>query len=412
MATMVKNVERLSEAESAPASAAKRVTELDLLRGVAIVLVLATHSPSERGESGWLRPLDAFIHQFGWTGVDLFFVLSGYLIGGLLFSEIRKFGSLDVRRFVLRRMLRIWPAYYLCLAFAFFIFIVREGFTPSAAWEQLWPSLLNIQNFFGGGPRGRDQLWSLGVEEHFYLALPLYLGLLARKADRLGTSRLVPLTGLVLGVVCLGLRVYTYVIEPTRLRYPTYLCLDALFFGVVLAYFKAYRSSVLQSIANAGWSLPVALLSMVPAALFPGFVRETVGFTGLYLGYGLILLKLIYRPRQGTLVDRVAEARAAGWLAAFGTSSYSIYLWHREFWTWEVYLNTLALGQRLHLPRELTWFLHTVLYMVAGAVTGIVFDRLLEQPIMNLRNRWFPARDTPAVENRNPAAFEASASAP
>src|SRR5437763_1037392 len=92
--------------KSAPAPAGGRIQQLDFLRGVAILLVLVYHWVFPPSDAGLLRPIMEGIERFGWSGVDLFFVLSGFLIGGLLFKEIQKTGRLDVKRFLIRRGLK------------------------------------------------------------------------------------------------------------------------------------------------------------------------------------------------------------------------------------------------------------------------------------------------------------------
>ena len=102
-------------ASPAPAPAGRRVIQLDFLRGIAILLVIGDHNPAwglER-QLGILRLPVQLWHRGGWTGVDLFFVLSGFLIGGLLFTELIKRGRLDIKRFMVRRGFKIWPSYYL-----------------------------------------------------------------------------------------------------------------------------------------------------------------------------------------------------------------------------------------------------------------------------------------------------------
>lgn len=90
-----------------------RLIQLDVLRGLAILLVLGDHYATSVDESrlgaGHLQPLNAAMERFGWSGVDLFFVLSGFLVGGLLFSELKRNVRLDVRRFLVRRAFKIWP---------------------------------------------------------------------------------------------------------------------------------------------------------------------------------------------------------------------------------------------------------------------------------------------------------------
>src|ERR1043166_5890812 len=91
----------------------KRIHSLDFLRGLAVLLVLFRHLPNDN-TSGVLH----FIQAIGWTGVDLFFVLSGFLISGLLFTEFNRTGKLDVKRFWLRRGMKIWPSYFLTYGLA------------------------------------------------------------------------------------------------------------------------------------------------------------------------------------------------------------------------------------------------------------------------------------------------------
>ena len=88
---------------SSHAAKSSRNLQLDILRGIAIVLVLIRHPVMRPDEAGSLSPVAKILHNFGWTGVDLFFVLSGFLIGGLLIKEIKNSSRLDVKRFIIRR---------------------------------------------------------------------------------------------------------------------------------------------------------------------------------------------------------------------------------------------------------------------------------------------------------------------
>jgi peptidoglycan/LPS O-acetylase OafA/YrhL len=88
-----------------------RNVSLDVLRGVAILLVLCHHNPNAIQTAGWLEPIGSRLMIIGWTGVDLFFVLSGFLVAGILFKELIRHDSLNVKRFILRRGFKIWPGY-------------------------------------------------------------------------------------------------------------------------------------------------------------------------------------------------------------------------------------------------------------------------------------------------------------
>jgi peptidoglycan/LPS O-acetylase OafA/YrhL len=98
-----------------------------------------------------------------WTGVDLFFVISGFLISSLLFKEITLSGTLDLRRFYIRRVLRILPTFYLYIAGTVVLFsVINKDFSASTIISEL----LFLQNYFTSF---NEHTWSLAVEEHFYL---------------------------------------------------------------------------------------------------------------------------------------------------------------------------------------------------------------------------------------------------
>lgn len=379
-----------SDVELAKAAPAPRVVELDILRGVAILLVVFFHSPSEHGASGVLRPLDLLMHRIGWSGVDLFFVLSGYLIGGLLFSELKRNHRLDAARFLVRRMLRIWPAYYALLFFVLARTTYESGGDFGSAWSASWPAFFHIQNFLHGS---RDQLWSLAVEEHFYLALPLFLWLATRNKSEIKSLPIIPITSAILCVVCLVGRIVITLTTDIDARLRTDLSFDALFFGVNLAYLKAYNPAILHKVAaKRRLIFCTAWVLFLPAAFAPGFVRSTVGYTGAYLGYALILVCFIFGNKTDW-VGRWSTSRSARWVAVIGASSYSIYLWHRDT-SWWAYEGALALGHKLGLPTELTWLFHTLAYAAACIIPGMLLGHLIETPVLRLRERFFPSRTT------------------
>src|ERR1051325_8397891 len=161
----------------------RRLVPLDVLRAVAVLLVFCRHGINPPA-AGRLEPIATSLHRLGWAGGDLFFVLSGLLVGGLLFRELRTRSALDVRRFVVRRGFKIWPAYYVYLGFVLVLYASARGSTITQALERLWPNLLHVQNYMPGRRLGLPLMhtWSLAVEEHFYLLLPALLVLLTSGA--------------------------------------------------------------------------------------------------------------------------------------------------------------------------------------------------------------------------------------
>src|SRR5436853_5927527 len=144
----------------------ERQPGLDLLRALAIIVVVIYHA----GIMGF--PMPGRVHRWGWLGVDLFFVLSGYLIGGQLLAPVARDQSINLKRFYVRRALRIMPAYFVVLAIYFLLPSWREY--PDMA-QPLWKFLFSIQNIALHGGTAFSHAWSLAVEDQFYLALPFIL---------------------------------------------------------------------------------------------------------------------------------------------------------------------------------------------------------------------------------------------
>src|SRR5213595_4046815 len=144
----------------------QRQPGLDLLRALAIIVVVIYHAAL----FGFKLP--GRVDRFGWIGVDLFFVLSGYLIGGQLLAPLAREQSIKLGRFFARRVLRIMPAYFVILAVYFLLPLWREY--PDMA-QPLWKFLLSVQNIALHGGTAFSHAWSLAVEDQFYLVLPLLL---------------------------------------------------------------------------------------------------------------------------------------------------------------------------------------------------------------------------------------------
>ncbi|HEV2383053.1 MAG TPA: acyltransferase [Terriglobia bacterium] len=341
-------------------AASSRNQWLDILRGIAILLVLGSHYEYFRI---WVR--------VGWAGVDLFFVLSGFLISGLLFSEYKKTGVIDLKRFWLRRGMKIYPPFYFFMAAT----VAAMLFQHRAITGTILSDLFFLQNYFSCV---WDHGWSLAVEEHFYLVLPLLLvvltGLCKRKAD---PFRAIPLLSIGLTVLCLALRMRAFVHEEPwkAIAQPTHLRIDSLFAGVTLGYYKHFRGEELRrssktalALAGAVFLAPVALLS-----LSNSFMAST--FTLAFLGFGCILLSVADRP-----YSRNTFARILAWI---GYYSYSIYLWHAML---------VGLVFRFLQP-TLALF---VIYLVCCIALGVFMTKLIETRSLALRDGWIPSRTVQA----------------
>ncbi len=143
-----------------------RLRELDFLRGIAILLVLMRH-----------QLLFGFTKTMGWIGVDLFFVLSGFLVSGLLFKEYQKFGNIKPKLFLIRRGFKIYPLYFL----TYLLYLTPIIIKKKLEWNGFLSDLFFVQNYVNGWGYAYSASWSLAVEEHFYFGLALFLWLIFNK---------------------------------------------------------------------------------------------------------------------------------------------------------------------------------------------------------------------------------------
>jgi peptidoglycan/LPS O-acetylase OafA/YrhL len=177
------------------------------------------------------------MQHFGAAGVDIFFVLSGFLVGGLLVKEWRVKGRIDGKSFLVRRSLKIWPQYYV-----FLLLVIASGHRSVHA---LWGNLLNIQNYAGG----IAHTWSLAVEEHAYLLILLILAVAARWKARMRS------VFLFLGVLSIGIELLRLYLASRFIPvfYPTHTRVDAIFYGVMLAILYHYAPETFHRVQRWTW---------------------------------------------------------------------------------------------------------------------------------------------------------------
>ncbi|HYM86367.1 MAG TPA: acyltransferase [Pseudoxanthomonas sp.] len=350
---------------------------LDLLRALAIVWVMLFHSFLVGG----LGEDYAWLSRYGWMGVDLFFVLSGFLIGGQVLTGLAQGQRFSFRDFYLRRAFRILPAFWVVLA----IYLLWPGFRESEGIEPAWMFLTFTLNLLidYGDRAAFSHAWSLCVEEHFYLLFPLLAWWLTKRPS-VSKFVMVCVTVLLLGIgLRAGVWLYDAAADPSRnwfvedIYYPTWNRLDGLLFGVVLATIKAFRPQVWESAQR--YANPALLAGLAVMALSFWLFRDRVGLLGNAIGWpvlslGLALLVFAGASRH-SWIGRW-RVPGAGWLAAI---SYSLYLMHKAIFhvvqaQWGEVLNGTGL-------------LAFCVYGMAAVLAGAALHYAVERPFLKLRER-------------------------
>jgi len=351
----------------------ERQPGLDLLRALAIIVVVVYHT----GIFGFALPYRW--HRFGWVGVDLFFVLSGYLIGGQLIGRLAQERGIYFGRFYARRALRILPAYFAVLAIYFLLPSWREF--PEIG--PLWKFLISVQNINLVGGTAFSHAWSLAVEDQFYLLLPL---LLVFVRQRSWASVVVPVAVILGG---LALRALLAWLHPGSsgisyggfqrwIYYPTWTRLDPLVLGVTLAAIEIHRPVWwARLIGSARW-LWLPGLAALGYGLFLGENELTIAacvwqFPLIALGMSAFLVCVV-SPK---LPFRRIAIPGAAFLASI---AYSVYLSHKL-----VIHFVLQLCASHHI--RLTSLSALVLVEVCIYTGGMVLFFLIERPFLQLRRR-------------------------
>jgi peptidoglycan/LPS O-acetylase OafA/YrhL len=355
---------------------AKRLHALDALRAIAVSWVVCVHA---REMLPGLPPYLRLLADGGLKGVDLFFVLSGFLIGRILFRELSSTQRIDVRRFWQRRWLRTLPAYYVTLVAVAASTFVRPGSLP---WVNPLAYAIFGQNYVSVGSHF-NWSWSLCVEEHFYLALPLIL-LAAAKA---GLSRrpavvLRAIAGIAIAVSVLARHIMMWSTPANdwgtyeRLIYcPTHMRLDGLAVGLFLATLPPLALSRWAAAGTAACGIAFVAASTL---LFPNAsVMTWQGFFLTAIAFGAIVLSLLGRA---SWMD--VRVPGAAWVADL---SYSLYLFHPSVFAF-VETKGTRLGA-LALPVAL----------LSSVGIAYVVRRWVELPMLRLRDRRTPELTMPVA---------------
>lgn len=354
---------------------AGRIPSLDGLRGISILMVLASHCKYPYTDQ--LPPLLDKVLTRCAIGVDVFFIISGFLITLLLLREQDSTGRINLKSFYLRRAFRILPAYYCFVAVALCF--------PLLGWVDAYvplPAYVAVPTFFVdflvSCPLFVHHLWSLSVEEHFYLVFPLLVWWDRRWAVRLTVSWVILTPGFRYAVT------HAPIVLPD-IKFWTLTRADAISIGCLLAF--ALRSEVWRP--RLAWSETISIAAATAAACLlvattfapPGhwmnLYRTLVSETVDAICIAVIIWTVVSRPKS--LAKRLLESRP---LVAVGMLSYSLYLWHTPFLVED---NIKPLAFRL---------------LLVFAVAFASF-RFVERPFLQIKKRYLTA-----TSNGQPAGLQ------
>ena len=295
---------------------------LDGARAIAVLLVICGHYAYEWKELGQphLSLTSLPIFTWGWTGVDLFFILSGLLIGQQLWKEYQSTSSVDLFQFVMKRGFRIWPLYFATLLALTMLPLV---FRP------IWTDFVFVSNYVHAGS-GYVRGWSLSAEEQFYLLTPFLFFVLRRRGPRWIFGALCSILVCVLlsrwgtsqALLAQGLDAATI---KDKMYYPFHLHSDALFAGLMLAYLNVHFKGALNTTDSHGFARRIAAVGIVLAML--GLVlRHLDGFVFGFFALALIYVSLV----AWLLVDRSVVSAPFRWRIFYPLSrlSFGMYLNH------------------------------------------------------------------------------------
>lgn len=352
---------------------------IDVLRGLAVLSVvlfhgMAYHAPNVRWGSAvgnWVYGLTGW----GWLGVNLFFVISGFLITGILDDTLQRENF--YQRFYLRRALRILPAYLAVLALAWVTGFVTPNYVVVCVFFLAnMPGLFLRHGYLFYGP-----FWSLAVEEQFYLVWPW----LYRRLRRRGMLYV----SVALLLVCPALRglAFSHVLHTGDALSKTWMVADNLALGAVLAVLARSPGMTLRNFRRLGWGMlltgaaGVATLFAMSRMGTMDVLRNSVGLSCFLLICGGAMTGMLFAFRKRAL---------PGWMRVFvffGDISYGLYLLHLLFL--QIYDRAAGRGFTTE------WTLLLIRFAVANGaavIVAVMSKRWLEDPILRMKSRIAAAR--------------------
>ena len=396
---------------------ASNYASIDGIRAISIILVLVFHTFFVYQLAHPTHNVETIINELGtgwaWVfngdkGVDVFFVMSGFLISGILFRQIAKSGHMDLKNFYIRRYLRLTPAYYFTLT----VYWLLSG--PNS--DTIWANYLYISNFIEYSRQAVGWTWSLAIEEQFYFIYPLLLIVILKYSKSPGYTMLwlfvisiVVRAGIVLSDEALrtspGSRMYldhdyfnhffTVLYDNLHSRF------GSLLVGCMAAYSFHFHKDKLTDFFNSTLGVASTVIGLVLVIFFMAFASYLPAYDEyqtmhvLYyifnrnlfsVGIGIIIMAMLLQ--QHWLSNALRKIFSVPFLYPFATLSYSLYLIHLVVMAAVI---PALINLTITMPAEYPWsMIETLLYgFIISTVLSLAIAALMylfiEKPVMNLR---------------------------
>lgn len=368
-----------AEAHEAASLLTPHMPGIDVLRGIAVLMVISFHGLAYRApDVRWGSRVANGLYQvtgWGWLGVNLFFVLSGFLITGILDDTVDR--SDYYRGFYIRRALRILPAYLAVLLLAWTAKVITLNYLVICLlFLANMPGVFLHHGYMLYGP-----LWSLAVEEQFYLVWPALYRQLGRRGMLIAALSLL--------LICPLLRAlaFAHLLHTGDVLSKTWMIADNLAVGAVLAILLRWPGLLFRKIVNLGWLLfTVGVLGLtmlfVSGQMAPqGILRNSVGLSCFQFVFAaaVVAMVTVFRAR---LLPRWMKV-----FVFFGDISYGLYLIHLLLF----HLFDSTFGVRFSLDRNLL-LVRFLLVNGAAIVIAALSKRFFEDPILRLKAKLAPAQ--------------------
>ncbi len=339
-----------------------RISSIDICRAIAILAVVIYHFK--------------LILPFGYLGVDLFFVISGFLVGGILIKQVKQGNKINLPRFLLLRGFKIWPSYFWFLlagnVIAAGVFRHDNPFYIISGIRDYSRFIFFYYNYTGPpfpSHPSFDHIWSLCIEEHFYILLPLSLVIMPFILKNNLTMLITVAGGMILtGIV---FKFFSFYYTPGIPTYTTtHNRLDALGWGVLLSILVTYFGEHLKKIKWLPWLLVVGLLLMIGAIIAVGrsqsrFFESTVFYSLVPFCFFLMVLGIYF-----------FDFHKWKFLRIIAYYSYNWYLWHP----------LILLVVLKYVKSDL---IALPVFMLASFGIAVLFTILIEERFLRIRGRLF-----------------------